>query len=77
MIADTIAGLDAEIINARWRWWHGAWSRNVIQVECAKAAIDALLDRRYELMQQVAADCGGAEATQSTEVTQSTRSLVA
>jgi hypothetical protein len=55
MIIETIADVDTQIVNARWRWWHGAWEKNVDQVDGAKAAIDVLLERRYELMQAAAA----------------------
>jgi hypothetical protein len=54
MIIETIADVDTQIVNARWRWWHGAWEKNVDQVDGAKAAIDVLLERRYELMQAAA-----------------------
>jgi hypothetical protein len=59
MIIKTIADIDTQIVNARWRWWHGAWEKNVDQVDAAKAAIDVLLERRYEFMQ--AADNAAAD----------------
>jgi hypothetical protein len=55
MIIELIADIDTQIVNARWGWWHGSWEDNIDEVDCAKAAIDVLLDRRYELMQAVAA----------------------
>jgi hypothetical protein len=58
MNIETIADVDTQIVNARWRWWHGTWEKNVDQVDRAKAAIDVLLERRYELMQ--AADAAAA-----------------
>jgi hypothetical protein len=59
MIIKTIADIDTQIVNARWRWWHGAWEKNVDLVDAAKAAIDVLLERRYEFMQ--AADNAAAD----------------
>lgn len=53
MIADTIAEVDAQIVNARWRWLHGVWDGNEDQVTRAKFAIDVLLDRRCELMRAI------------------------
>jgi hypothetical protein len=50
MTIESIADVDTEIINARWRMWHGGWEDNADQVDLAKAAIDLLLERRYELM---------------------------
>jgi hypothetical protein len=50
MIIETIADVDTQIVNARWRSWHGEWEANLEQVGQAKAAIDELLERRYELM---------------------------
>jgi hypothetical protein len=55
MIIETIADVDTQIVNARWRWWHGAWEKNVDQVDGGKAAIEVLMERRYELMQAAAA----------------------
>jgi hypothetical protein len=56
MIIETIADVDTQLVNARWRWWHGAWEKNADQVDGAKAVIDMLLERRYELMQAAATD---------------------
>jgi hypothetical protein len=52
---ETIADIDVEIVSARWRWLHGGWEENVDAVNRAKAAIDLLLERRYNLMQAAAA----------------------
>lgn len=51
MILETIAEVDTRIVNARWRWLHGTWEKNVDEVERARVAIDALLERRYQIMQ--------------------------
>jgi hypothetical protein len=55
MIIETIADVDTQLVNARWRWWHGRWAQNIDQVDGAKAVIDVLLERRYELMQTACA----------------------
>jgi hypothetical protein len=58
MTVETIADVDIQIVSARWRWLHSAWAGNVDEVVRAKAAIDVLLDRRYELMQAAVAATG-------------------
>jgi hypothetical protein len=51
MIIEAIAAVDTQIVNARWRWLHGAWAKNADEAERARVAIDVLPERRYELMQ--------------------------
>ncbi|MEP7178531.1 MAG: hypothetical protein ABI775_05545 [Pseudonocardiales bacterium] len=62
MTVETIADIDVQIVSARWRWLHGTWDDKVDAVNRAKAAIDLLLERRYELMRAAAA--GRTEAAQ-------------
>jgi hypothetical protein len=62
MTVETIADVDVQIVSARWRLLHGVWGENVDAVNRAKAALDALLERRYELMQTAAAGTGQAAA---------------
>ena len=49
MIGEAIAALDAQLVNLRWRRWHGEWAEDADRVAWAMAAIDALLERRHEL----------------------------
>jgi hypothetical protein len=60
MMVETIADVDAKIVSTRWRWLHGTWEGNLDAVERAKAAIDVLLERRYELMQVATAAAAAA-----------------
>jgi len=62
MTVETIADVDIQIVSARWRWLHSAWEGNLDAVDRAKAAVDALLERRYELIQAPAADTNEAAA---------------
>jgi hypothetical protein len=55
MTAETIADVDVQLIRTRWRWLHSSWGGNVEAVDRAKSALDALLERRYALMQATAA----------------------
>jgi hypothetical protein len=56
MTVETVADVDIQIVSARWRWLHSACQANADEVVRAKAAIDVLLDRRYELTQAAAAE---------------------
>jgi len=55
MSIQTVGEVDAQIVNAHWRWLHGVWEDN---------AIDALLERRYEIVQAAEGD-GCAPVTRS------------
>jgi len=50
-IVEAIAAVDVQLVNLRWRWWHGEWAEDADRVARAMAAIDALLERRHELVQ--------------------------
>lgn len=50
-----IANVDSQIVSAHWRWLHAVWEEDVDQVERARAAVDVLLERRFEIMQAAAA----------------------
>jgi hypothetical protein len=50
-----IALVDSQIVNAHWRWLHAVWGERPEELEQAKIAIDALLDRRLEIMRAPAA----------------------
>lgn len=46
-----LADVDSELITLYWRRLHATWEEDVEGLEEAKAAIDVLLERRFELMQ--------------------------
>jgi hypothetical protein len=54
MILQAVAEVDVLIIQARWHWLHAVWGDNVLEAEAARAAIDALLERRHEITQAAA-----------------------
>jgi hypothetical protein len=54
MISEAISDVDIRIVRARWRLMHALWGENTDDVDVARAAIDALLERRYELTQNSA-----------------------
>jgi hypothetical protein len=49
MIFEAISDVDIRIVRARWRWLHAVWGESTDDVEEARVAIDALLERRYEI----------------------------
>ena len=50
MTTETVAGIDFQIAKQRWALWQARWDVNLDQAEAAMVAIDALLDRRIELV---------------------------
>jgi hypothetical protein len=54
MISEAVSNIDIRIVRARWRLMHAVWGENSGDVEVARAAIDALLERRYELTRAAA-----------------------
>jgi len=64
MSIQTVGEVDAQIVNAHWRWLHGVWEDNAEEMRLARAAIDALLERRYEIVQAAEGD-GCAPVTRS------------
>jgi hypothetical protein len=54
MIFEQVSDVDIRIVRARWHWLHAVWGDNVVEVERARAAVDALLERRYEITQAAA-----------------------
>jgi hypothetical protein len=55
MIFEAVTDVDIRIVRARWLWLHAVWGENPDEVEVARAAIDVLLERRYEITQAAAA----------------------
>lgn len=53
---EVIADVDSEIVTAYWRRLHAEWEEDVERLERAKVAIDALLERRFEITQAQAAE---------------------
>ncbi|MCU1658128.1 MAG: hypothetical protein JWO57_2784 [Pseudonocardiales bacterium] len=51
---EAIADIDREIVSARSRWLDAVWEEDVERVERAMLVVDALLERRLEIMQVVA-----------------------
>ena len=49
MISEAVSDIDIRIVRARWRLMHALWGENTADAQVARAAIDALLERRYEL----------------------------
>jgi hypothetical protein len=52
---ETIAGVDAQLVNVRWRWLHAVWEGDGDQVELSRVAIDLLLEQRFAITQTRAA----------------------
>ncbi|MCW2645017.1 MAG: hypothetical protein JWP07_1126 [Pseudonocardiales bacterium] len=50
-LRETIAGVDAQIVNVRWRWLHAVWEEDVDQPELFRVAIDLLLEQRFAITQ--------------------------
>jgi hypothetical protein len=48
---ETIAGVDAQLVNVRWRWLHAVWEDDVDQLELSRVAIDLLLEQRFAITQ--------------------------
>ena len=48
-----IAEVDSELVSAYWRRLHAEWEEDVNRLEQAKAEIDGLLDRRFEMVETV------------------------
>jgi hypothetical protein len=51
MIFEAVSDVDIRIVRARWRLLHAVWCENTDDVELARAAIDVLLELRYEISQ--------------------------
>ena len=51
---EAVAEVDSQLVNARWRWLHAVWEQDAGRVEETTAAIDALLELRFEIMQSAA-----------------------
>ncbi|MEP7179329.1 MAG: hypothetical protein ABI775_09595 [Pseudonocardiales bacterium] len=49
MISEAVSDVDVRIVRARWLWLHAVWGEDPDEVEVARAAIDVLLERRYEI----------------------------
>ena len=54
MIFDSVSDVDINIVRARWRWLHAVWGEDADEVEVARAAVDVLLQRRYEIAKTAA-----------------------
>jgi hypothetical protein len=64
-LREAIAGVDAQIVNVRWRWLHAVWEADVDQLELSRVAIDLLLEQRFAITQTrtaAAEDCAGPQA---------------
>jgi hypothetical protein len=48
---EAIAGVDAQLVNVRWRWLHAVWEADGDQLELSRVAIDLLLEQRFAIMQ--------------------------
>ncbi|MDT4905197.1 MAG: hypothetical protein QOH52_3213 [Pseudonocardiales bacterium] len=48
---EAIAGVDAQLVNVRWRWLHAVWEADGAQLELSRVAIDLLLEQRFAIMQ--------------------------
>lgn len=64
-VAREVAEIDSELVAAYWRRLHAVWDENVEQLDEARAAIDVLLDRRFELMQAPSAEAASAFEVQA------------
>jgi hypothetical protein len=51
-----IAVVDSQLVNAHWRWLHARWVDDAKGLEKATVAIDALLERRFELTRALAVE---------------------
>jgi hypothetical protein len=54
MFFESVSDVDVQILRARWHWLHAVWGENADQVEVARAAVDVLLERRYEITKAAA-----------------------
>jgi hypothetical protein len=48
-IREAIAGVDAQIVNVRWRWLHAVWEEDFDRLEQSRVTIDRLLEQRFEI----------------------------
>jgi hypothetical protein len=48
-LRETVAGVDAQLVNARWRLLHAVWEKDADQLEQSRIAIDQLLEQRFEM----------------------------
>jgi hypothetical protein len=55
MIFEAVTDVDIRIVRARWLWLHAVSGDNSDEVEVARAAIDVLLEHRYQITQAAAA----------------------
>ena len=62
-VAREVADIDSELVVAYWQRLHAVWDEDVQRLDEARATIDVLLDRRFELTQ-----APGAEAASACEV---------
>jgi hypothetical protein len=53
IVTDTIADIDTQLVAVHWRCLHGSWADDGVALAEARAELDALLDRRYQLMQRL------------------------
>jgi hypothetical protein len=51
-LREAIAGVDAQIVNVRWRWLHAVWEEDADQLEQSRVTIDQLLEQRFEIAQR-------------------------
>jgi hypothetical protein len=49
MRTESVVEVDAELLRARWGYWHAIWADDAEQLAAALAVIDDLLDRRFAL----------------------------
>jgi hypothetical protein len=54
MIFEAVSDVDILIVQARWHLLHAVWGDNIYEADAARAAIDALLERRHEITQAAA-----------------------